>query len=324
MKILVADDDAVSRRMMQKILESSGYEVVTAADGDAAILELSKVDPPRLALIDWMMPGLDGIALCRYIRRQHDRLYTYIILLTSKESSEDLVAGLEAGADDYLIKPCNAAELRARLQTGRRIRQLEDRLVEAHEEMRLKATHDSLTSLLNRGAIMSLLKNELQRGLRSQQPVSIMLCDIDYFKQINDTYGHSAGDTVLREIASRLAGSIRSYDAIGLYTDAVGRYGGEEFLMVLSGCDANQVQKKAESIRQAIAVQVFEIDGSKLWVTISMGLTTIDHWDQTSSIESLLDRADAALYRAKSEGRNRFVFADPLVTAPHCDAIGLA
>src|SRR6202044_593173 len=140
---------------------------------------------PRLALIDWMMPGLDGPGVCREVRTRHNDLYVYILLLTSKESSEDIVHGLEAGADDYLTKPCHPAELHARLHTGRRILQLEDRLIEAREEMRYKATHDALTGLLDRGAILSLLQGELLRSTRERSPVSLLLCDIDHFKQIN-------------------------------------------------------------------------------------------------------------------------------------------
>src|SRR6185437_12735492 len=210
--------------------------------------------------IDWMMPELDGPALCRQIRSRHDQPYVYIILLTSRESTEDVVVGLEAGADDYLTKPCCSAELKARLLTGHRILEREDRLVAAREEMRFKATHDSLTSLWDRGAIMSLLKNELHRAMRSETPVSVMLCDIDHFKQINDVYGHVAGDTVLQEVASRFMQSVRTYDAVGLYGDAVGRYGGEEFLLILSDCDAAQIRQRAENVRESIEKRPFQVN----------------------------------------------------------------
>lgn len=315
MRILVADDDAISRCMMKKMLQAGGYDVITAEDGLGAASELSKQGGPRLALIDWMMPKLDGPSLCRQIRSMHDHTYVYIVLLTSKESTEDLVVGLEAGADDYLTKPCSAAELKARLLTGHRILEREDRLVAAREEMRFKATHDSLTSLWDRGAIMSLLKNELHRAMRSGTPVSIMLCDIDHFKQINDVHGHVAGDTVLQEVASRLMQSVRIYDSVGVYGDAVGRYGGEEFLLILSDCDAAQIRQRAENVRESIERRPFQVNVSTLSITASIGFTTVTKWDKTQSIEDLLDRVDSALYQAKSAGRNRAVYAESLVLA---------
>ena len=194
---------------------------------------------PRLALIDWMMPGLDGPGVCQEVRTRHNDLYVYIVLLTSKESSEDIVKGLEAGADDYLTKPCRPAELKARLHTGRRILQLEDKLVEAREGMRFKATHDPLTSLWDRGAILTLLRSELNRSERAHSPISLLLCDIDHFKSINDGYGHQTGDEVLEEVSTRLLDGVRSHDAVG-------RYGGEEFLVLLNGCSGEQLKERAE------------------------------------------------------------------------------
>jgi two-component system cell cycle response regulator len=169
------------------------------------------------------MPELDGPGVCRELRKLQEQAYTYAILLTSKESKEDIVTGSESGADDYLTKPFNAEELKARLQTGERILNLEDKLVEAREQMRFKATHDALTSLSNRGAIMELLGRELARSHREATSTVIMMGDVDHFKSINDTYGHPVGDEVLQEIARRLLSCVRSYDFVG-------RYGGEEFL----------------------------------------------------------------------------------------------
>ena len=164
MKILIADDEPVSRRLIERTLERYGYEVITAGDGAAAIRELIKPDGPRLALIDWMMPELDGPEVCRQLRARQGSPYVYMLLLTSKELSEDIVTGLEAGADDYLTKPCEPAELQARLRTGQRILKLEDNLVEAREQMRFKATHDALTALWDRGAILALLRGEVNRS----------------------------------------------------------------------------------------------------------------------------------------------------------------
>lgn len=161
------------------------------------------------------MPGLDGPGVCRSDRKRKDQSYVYMILLTSKEKKEDVVAGLESGADDYLTKPFDPEELKARLRTGMRILDLEDRLIEAREEMRFQATHDSLTSLWNRGVIMELLGRELARSRREAKCTAILLGDLDHFKHINDTYGHLAGDEVLRETARRLVSSVRSYDFVG-------------------------------------------------------------------------------------------------------------
>ena len=240
MKILVADDDSVSRHLMQRTLQKFGYEVVLAENGRVAAEILSRSDGPRLALIDWMMPELDGPELCREVRRFHQEgKYIYIVLLTSKQSSEDIVAGLEAGADDYITKPCQPAELRARLHTGCRILSLEEKLVQAREEMRYKATHDALTAIWNRASILSLMHSELERSVRENKSTSVLLCDIDHFKQVNDNHGHLVGDVVLQEVANRLKSIVRSYDAVG-------RYGGEEFLIVLSHCDDSILEARAE------------------------------------------------------------------------------
>jgi diguanylate cyclase (GGDEF)-like protein len=245
MKILIADDEAVSLRMLQKTLEHAGYDVTAVSDGRKAAKELCCPDGPRLALLDWVMPQLDGPDVCRTVRRKRSQSHVYLVLLTSKGSKDDIVEGLESGADDYLIKPFDPGELKARLHTGMRILELEDNLLEAREDMRYKATHDSLTSLLNRGSILELLAGELKRRQRNKRPISIMLGDLDHFKLVNDTYGHILGDEVLREVARRLLGSVRSYDLIG-------RYGGEEFLVVLINCTLEKAVDRAEEIRKAI------------------------------------------------------------------------
>lgn len=306
MKILVADDDPVSRRMIERMLQRSGYEVVTVKDGRQAADELSKQNGPRLALIDWMMPELDGPGVCREMRSRHDNSYVYILLLTSKQSSQDIVEGLEAGADDYLTKPWQAGELKARLDTGRRILLLEDKLIGAREEMRFKATHDALTSLWDRGAILSLLRSELSRSARNGEPVSLLLCDIDHFKQINDVHGHHTGDQVLQEVATRLLDAVRS-------DDAVGRYGGEEFLIVLHGCGRDNLNGRAEQVRKSICGRGVITERGPLAVSTSIGAITIDHGNKSLPMEQFLKQADAALYRAKDEGRDRVAYAESCV-----------
>jgi len=278
---------------------------VAAENGREAAEILSSDDSPRLALIDWMMPELDGPGVCRQVRSRHDTRYIYITLLTAKQASEDIVVGLEAGADDYLIKPCNLEELKARLRTGVRILDLEDKLVEAREEMRFKATHDALTSLWNRGSVVADFERELARARREQGVVSILICDVDHFKRVNDAYGHQVGDEVLQQVSSRLLGAVRSYDRVG-------RYGGEEFLLVLSGCDSQLAQRRAEEIRKAVAGRLFETSGGSLSISLSIGALTSNDWDPGFSSARLLNEADRALYRAKAIGRNCVELAFPL------------
>jgi two-component system cell cycle response regulator len=311
MKILIADDDRMSRRLVQKTLEREGYEVSAVGDGRTALKELSLPDGPRLALLDWMMPELDGPRVCQGVRKQHERPYIHIILLTSRGSKQDVVAGLEAGADDYLTKPCDPAELIARLRVGQRILQLEDRLVEARETMRFRATHDHLTFLLNRGAIVDLLERELVRTLREKGCTIVILGDLDHFKSVNDAFGHLVGDEVLRETARRLHGSARSYDFVG-------RYGGEEFLLVLNNCDASHALLRAEEIRKAVADPPIQTTRGPLSVTMSVGVLSSSEWAQHNA-EEILCEADAALYRAKASGRNCSQLARPnaLSQTPH-------
>jgi diguanylate cyclase (GGDEF)-like protein len=303
MKILIADDEVLSRRLLEKTLQKAGYEVLAVQNGTAAVAELCKPEGPRLALLDWEMPELDGPAVCREVRKKKDPGYVYMILLTSKGLKADIVAGLESGADDYLTKPFDTEELKARMRTGQRILHLEGRLVEAREHMRFQATHDALTSLLNRGVIMDLLGREISRSRRERVPTAIMLCDVDHFKEINDTHGHLIGDAVLREVATRLLASVRSYDYVG-------RYGGEEFLVILNNCDALSAAGRAEEIRKAISDVPMPTVSGLLTVTTSIGAHQTENWG-FRSVETLLHEVDSALYAAKAAGRNCVRFVEP-------------
>ncbi len=303
MKILIADDDALSRRLLEKTLERAGYEVITVENGKQALEQLYKLEGPRLALLDWVMPELDGPAVCRAVRTRSEQAYIYMVLLTSKGTKEETVLGLESGADDYLTKPFNTEELRARLRVGERILLLEDRLVEARENMRFRATHDQLTSLLNRGAVMELLARELSRSHREQKSTAILLGDVDHFKRVNDTMGHIVGDEVLIEIANRLLGSVRSYDFVG-------RYGGEEFIVVLNNCDPNYALGRAEEIRKSISNRAVHTAKGPLTLTMSFGVLLSGEWG-LRPVEELLHEVDIALYEAKAAGRNCLKTARP-------------
>jgi diguanylate cyclase (GGDEF)-like protein len=296
MKILIAEDDALSRMILENDLRSAGYEVTSVKNGAHALEELDRDDPPRLALLDWLMPQKDGVEVCREVRCRKEKAYTYLILLSSKESKQEIVQGLEAGADDYLTKPYDGEELKARLRAGERILELEDHLVEARESMRFQATHDLLTSLWNRGVIMELLSREIHRSHREKSCTAVMLCDIDHFKLVNDQHGHSTGDDVLREVARRLQQAVRSYDMVG-------RYGGEEFLIILNKCDPSSAAVRAENLRAAISTKPFRTRTTSLPVTISVGVALSSDF-QNRGVDAIVEEADAALYAAKAAGRN--------------------
>lgn len=297
MKILAAEDNLIFQSMLRNMLTKWGYDVVNAANGTEAWEILQSEDAPRLAILDWMMPGLDGVEVCRRLRASGREPYIYVLLLTARTESVDLVEGMEAGADDYLRKPLNTMELRARLRAGRRIVELQEQLLMAREALRQQATHDGLTGLLNRSALMEILHKELARSNREDQPLSVLLVDLDHFKQINDEYGHLVGDAVLREASARMKSAIRRYDSIG-------RYGGEEFLVVLPGCDAAGGAAQAERLRLALARRPFPIGGQAITVTCSIGCTLCSGV-APGDADSLVREADEALYAAKNHGRNR-------------------
>ena len=296
MRVLAAEDNPVFQTMLKTMLTRWGYHAVMARNGTEAYRILESQDAPRLAVLDWMMPGMDGVEICRRVRSSNREPYVYILLLTARTEAQDLIEGMEAGADDYLTKPFNAQELRVRLRAGHRILNLQEELMRAREALRQQATHDGLTGLLNRTTILETLDDELARSQRSGQPVAVLMVDIDRFKQINDTRGHLVGDAVLREAAQRLKTTARRYDSVG-------RYGGEEFLVALPGCDVASAVAQAERMRAAIGSTPFTATGQPIPITVSLGISCTP----PTAPESLIRDADNALYEAKARGRNRAV-----------------
>lgn len=315
MRILVAEDSKVYRHLISTCLKEWNFDFRMADDGSAAWECLESEWAPTLALLDWVLPGVTGVELCQRIRtRTNHEQYVYTIVLTARNQRRDLLEALDAGADDYLSKPFDPPELKARLLAGKRIIMLQRELIAARESLRFAATHDAMTGLLNRGEILSFLRQQIARGRREGDPVGIVLADLDHFKKVNDTYGHSAGDAVLQETARRLRNGIRIYDGVG-------RYGGEEFLLVMPGCDLTATVRRADAMRNILGAEPISTPQGSLTVTMSMGAMVADPTADLS-VECLLEKADEALYRAKHNGRNRVECSDSLVmnSASPCKA----
>jgi two-component system cell cycle response regulator len=279
MKILIAEDDPTSRRLLEATLIKWGYEVVVCSDGRQAWEGLRAEGALRFAILDWMMPHM-----------------------------EDLIVGMEAGADDYITKPFNRQELRVRLRAGRRILELQEALMTARDRMKDIASRDPLTGLWNRNEIFRILESELARTKREGSQLAVIMADLDHFKQINDTYGHLAGDSVLRATAAKMQEAVRPYDAVS-------RYGGEEFLIVVWDCEPGQAEAIGERIREFISGSPMDTSEGLLKVTISIGVATTTDFPDADP-HRLLHAADAALYIAKDAGRNRVEKAKPSDLTP--------
>lgn len=293
MRVLVADDDALSRKILEESLNHWGYEPVIAKDGDEAWDMLKEDGGPTLVILDWVMPGMEGIEVCRKVRARNTVNYFYIILLSAKNSHYDVIKGLESGADDYIIKPFHSEELRSRLKIGQRIIELEKRIL-------CLASTDYLTALLNRRAFIERMEAEINRVTREKKSLGIVIADLDYFKSVNDTYGHQAGDLVLQEFSRLLCSSFRIYDFIG-------RYGGEEFIVGLPGASAEVSGAIAERVRRRFEEHrtlIPEWDAG-IGVTSSFGVAAMENGQPELSIDGLIKQADAALYQAKQQGRNQ-------------------
>jgi diguanylate cyclase (GGDEF)-like protein len=307
MRILLAEDSAFYRRVIANHLKEWGFDFVTAKDGKEAWKLLAKPDGPRVALLDWVLPEIEGIELCRRLRSLAENAgYTYTLLLTGKSRREEMLEAMDAGVDDFLAKPFDPAELKARLLVGKRIVELQQKLISTNDALRFAATHDSLTQVWNRGEVLTFLRRELARARRAAAPVGVVLVDIDHFKKINDELGHEAGDLVLQELAARFSKNLREYDGIG-------RYGGEEFLFVIPGCNLATTARRADEIRTLISREAFHSAPGAPVVTLSMGVAAAEPGE---AVEALLRRTDEALYCAKRGGRNRVESASAPVAQP--------
>ncbi|MCX5807171.1 MAG: diguanylate cyclase [Proteobacteria bacterium] len=299
MRILIAEDDFTSRSMLAAVLRKSGYDVVETSNGSEAWREMEKPDAPRIAVLDWVMPEMDGLEVVRRVRALQTEQLFYIIILTTKGEKADMIAGLDAGADDYLAKPFHPGELRARVEVGRRMIEMQDKLIKSREALAHEATHDYLTGILNRRAILDRLKKELARAGRHGDALAIGVCDIDHFKKINDTYGHQTGDDVLCELSQIMNDCSRNYDSVG-------RIGGEEFLIIIPMKAGTDPVSAFNRLCMEIAGSIMKTRSGDLFVTVSIGVACAT---AESLVDEILGAADAALYQAKVQGRNRVVYA---------------
>lgn len=302
MKILIAEDDITSRTMLDAILQQWGFSPIVTCDGQEALQALQEPDAPQLAVIDWNMPKMDGPEVCRRIKKLHADNPPYLILLTARDDKGDIVAGLDSGANDFISKPYNVKELRARVDVGRRMVELQSELVRTRDALAYQATHDPLLDILNRRAVIEGLERELARTQRKKSQLSVGLFDLDHFKQINDHYGHQAGDEVLCGFSRRILQHIRKYDLLG-------RFGGEEFLLVAPELHDQSDEDFFGRLCDYVAEEPILTKEGPVPLTVSIGVAIGQH---NSSIDAIIANADSALYAAKERGRNRVVYFDRL------------
>lgn len=300
MKILLADDEPIARTMLEHWLTGWGYEVTPVRDGQAALDSLRADAELRLAIIDWVMPKRDGIEVCRELRKGPQEPYVYVVLLTAKDDKADIISGLDAGADDYLVKPCNPLELKVRLRAGRRVLELQEQLVQAREALRLEAMNDALTSVLNQGPLMELLAKELSRAARSGTPVSVLTAALNEFVP-GDARAQDVAGAVLREMARRLESCVRAYDCVGrLRTD--------EFVVVLPACGASEGLLVAERVSRALSETPILTDAGPVAITTSIGVSSTDQFGASSG-EALIRAATSAHRQSRDPRRSRCVLA---------------
>ncbi len=298
MKILIAEDDSMTRLALRKNLKRWGYDVLETKDGAEAWDMLSAEEPPRIAILDWMMPGMEGIDICRLLHESEKIPFVYTILLTTRADKEDIVAALDSGAYDFLSKPVHSAELRSRIAVGVRLVEADDKLREYAGEMERLATTDSLTGLYNRRYFFEAAGKGLERARQNKTQLSLLLMDIDHFKKINDTYGHFAGDEALKALTACCKAILRD-------SDLFSRFGGEEFAVLLPGTDKDRAFNLAGHLRRIIEELSIDFAAQSFNFTVSIGVASME--DSVESLEAILKRADDAMYQAKKNGRNQTV-----------------
>lgn len=304
MRILIADDDLTSRMLLAGVLRRHGYEVVETREGLAALAAMQVPDAPRLAILDWVMPGLDGLQVVERLRASPSERPPYVIMLTARGGKADLIRGLDAGANDYLAKPFDPGELRARIEVGRRMVEIQDALLESREKLAYQASHDILTDLLNRRAILEALDAAMGEVPDGDRICGLAMADIDRFKRINDEYGHQAGDEVLSGLASALRAAVPGLEAEPVQ---LGRLGGEEFLLICRlpvSLEPADLHARFDALRQQIASVPLQTRAGPMGITVSIGVARAQ---PGQSADALLAAADRALYAAKGAGRNRVV-----------------
>ena len=296
----MAEDNAVSRKLLERILNQAGYEVVSVQNGREA-LGVFKENFFPIVLTDWGMPEMDGLQLCRAIRELGSDGYVFIFLITARDSKDDIIVGLEAGADDYLTKPFDRAELIARLKTAIRVLELEKSLKDAYEKIKTLSITDKLTGCYNRTYMDEYLFKEIRRAERYGNPISLVMADIDHFKRVNDTYGHPAGDLTLKNFVASMENGLRKD------IDWMARYGGEEFLIVMPETDFESAMSSAERLRKSVSEDITSFKGEEIRITASFGVAGFvpSTTKEKTPYEAIIDQADKALYQAKNEGRNR-------------------
>jgi two-component system, cell cycle response regulator len=308
-RVLVVDDDEIVRAQLTKLLEAARYDVQVAACGEEA-LQILDTSQCQIVLTDWQMPGMDGLALCRKVRLEHDEGYVYVMMLTVRQGKQDMLLSMAAGADDYIVKGSSSEEILARMEVARRITHLEFSLRLSNRVNRRLSVTDPLTTANNRRYLMKYLPRELARAQRYNRPLSILSCDIDAFKQINDRLGHAAGDQVLQEFVRRATGCIRET------SDWLARSGGDEFTIVMPETDTMGANCVARKLREVLIDPSLTVQGQTLKVTVSIGVTSLQTRTElanTTAVE-LLRSADQGLYRSKQSGKDQITATSAFCT----------
>jgi diguanylate cyclase (GGDEF)-like protein len=303
-RVLVVDDDPDVALRIESLLKTAGYEVISARSGIDALRALD-ASPCQIVLTDWHMPDMDGLALCKSLRGRQADGYIYVLMLTVRDSTADILAGLAAGADDYVVKGATSAEILARLEVGRRTTHLDRSLRKSNEENRRMSVTDALTGAHNRRFLLKFLPRELERSRRYNHPLAVISCDLDHFKRINDSRGHEVGDEILQAFVARADNCIRD----GL--DWIARTGGEEFLIVLPETGLAGASRAADRLREAFGKNPVSTSSGLVTVTVSMGVTALETVQelQTVSVRELLRGADRYLFTSKHQGRDRATVA---------------